>query len=296
MHAGIDILRREWDPLGARLGDLSSEDVIHHVYNLLGIVLRGGEPERVERQISARLASIEEEVFGLRPSPRAQRRYLARRFIQVVVDAPGSAHEVDPWEETMRAADASMAIARAEGRLRETRTGVTVCFGPRGDEPSKLDPTAACTECGAIGTVAVVGREVEPLYSRYCPTCWREVRDKYWDRVFSRRPKNPEEETTPEAMIAALERMSERMLFDARERVRMVGSAMWEDRAPYIERWLAPAEGESPADHEQRLRRLARDVVAEAGTMYGAMPPAIEAFVQRYASADQPPASPSDQH
>src|SRR5688572_2992262 len=50
MNAGIEILVREWDPLGARLGELSSEDVTHHAYNALGNVLRGGDPESIERQ------------------------------------------------------------------------------------------------------------------------------------------------------------------------------------------------------------------------------------------------------
>ena len=295
MHAAIDVLLREWDPLGARLGDLARGDVMHHAYAMLQRVLGDADPARLERSISAALASVEQEVFGVRPSPPAQRRYLARRLISVVVNDPGPAHEVDPHEEMHRAAAASMEIARAEGRLKESRNGVSVCFGPRGDEPAALDPQGSCTECGAIGTVAVVGREIEPLIWRFCPRCWADLRDRYADMLWPRRVER-EEPTTPEAMIAAIDRGADQMLFRARARVRYTASALWEDHLPYIEAALAPNERGSPGDSEPRLRQLARDLAARAPLMYGSMPPEVEAFVTRFAVRDPQPASPSDQH
>jgi len=289
MHAGIDILVREWDPLGARLGALSTDDVIHHVANGLRVALSGQNQDVIERRISSMLASVEQEVFGLLPSPREQRRYLARRLIQVVIDNPGPAHDEDPFEVFGRAAEASMAIARAEGRLKETRTkmgsSVTVCFGPRGDALEALDPHASCTECGIPGTVAVVQREVEPLVSRYCPSCWGRVRGKYME-AFWNRPGKPEEQTTPEAMIAAFDAIRDTMLFQARERVRYTASALWEDRLPFIEASLAPNERLSLEDRERHLQQMARGLAALAPKMYGAMPPKIAEFIQQYAPPD----------
>jgi len=294
LNAAIDVLRREWDPLGARLGDLSTEDVMHHAQNALGIVLRGGDPERIERQISADLCSLEQEVFAVRPSPRSQRRYLARRIIRVVVDDPGEAHDEDPWEEMQRSIAASMEIARAEGRVKESRNGVTACFGPQGGEPPALDPEASCTQCGTIGTAAVVGREVEPLVLRFCPTCWAGVRAQYWPPW--RTTHEQTEARTPEELIATHDRLAAEMLSAARARMRYAGSAMWEDHLPMFNASIAPKEGTSAAEHEIVLRRLAVDLVARAPRMYGPMPPEVEAFVRQFGAPGQPPASPSDQH
>ena len=296
MNLAIDVLSREWDPLAARLGDLTSETVMHHAHNALTRILHGGDADRLERSIASQLGTIEQEVFGVRPSPREQRRYLARRLIRVVVENPGSPHDEDPFEAMMRAADASMEIARSEGRLKETRTAtgssVKVCFGPHADDPPAYDPSATCSECGAVGTVAVVGRAIEPKYSRYCPECWRNLRGKYWAHRGGASLANwdAEDASSPEAVIAALDGMSEQVRFEARERVRMVGSAMWEDVGPMIESQLPPDRNESEADHARRLRRLAEDLGARRGSMYGDMPPAIERFIQEYQRRDEPSA------
>ena len=297
LRAAIDILRREWDPLGARLGDLATEDVMPIAATGLGYVFALEDPEQVERAVADKLAEAELEVFGVRASPSEQRRYLARRLIQVVVDDPGAGHEEDAWEEMHRATQASMEIARAEGRVKEWKTktgsGATVCFGPRGDELPALDANATCTECGTVGTVAVVGREVEPFVLRFCPACWAGVREQYMGRFWRRRPKH-EESTTPEELIARLEGQRDEMLFNARARTRYTTSAMWEDQLPLIQASLGPTEQETSADRERNLQRLADDVLARAPQMYGPMPPEIEAFVNRYGTA-APRSSPSDQ-
>jgi hypothetical protein len=297
LNGAIDVLVAEWDPLGARLGTLPREAVMHHAQNVLGAIMHGGEPDRIERRVSAQLASIENEVFGVRPSPREQRRYLARRLIQVVVDQPGPAHDENPWDELFRAAEASKEIARAEGRLRETGSSTTVCFGPRGDEPSALDATALCTECGAVGTVAFVGRENEPRYSRFCVACWSNVRDKFW--VFPKRHRlhvKPEDHSSPEELVAAFDQMAADIHFMATERVRAVGSAMWEDHAPLIDMALVRPDRKSDAEHARDLAQLAEQTLMRVPTMYGPMPPAIESFVRQYARPDTSPASASDKH
>jgi hypothetical protein len=290
MHAAIDVLVREWDPLSSRLGELTREDLAYHAYNALGAVLRGDDPERIERLVASKLAEVEREVFGVRPSPREQRRYLARRLIRVVVDHPGEEQDEDPREVFRRAVNASMEIARSEGRLQETRTatggGVTVCFGPHRDAPPSFDPVAACSECAAIGTVAVVGREIEPRYSRYCPSCWEKVRRRYWDRSPFAGYRTAESASTPEEIIGALDRAGDTLLFEARERIRLVGSSLWTDQAPLIEMQFAPNADEPALDREQRLKQLARGLVARTPTMFGPIPPTIEAFIREHTPAD----------
>jgi hypothetical protein len=230
MHAGIAILLEEWDPLGARLGELSRDDVTHHAYNAIGIVLGRTDPDHIERGISANLAGVEQEVFGVRPSPRYVRRYLARRFIRVVAENPGPAQEENAWVELARAARDSVEIARAAVL-------------------PALDAHAACTECGTIGTIAVVGREVEPFVLRFCPSCWLKAREQDLGGV-PRRFAPPEEETTPEGIVAAFDAMG----------------------------------AELPVERDRFLRQMAADLTAQASTMYGPMPPQIEAFVRRYAT------------
>ena len=244
------------------------------------------------------LASVEKEVFGLRPSPREQRRYLARRLIQIVVDDPGPPHEDNPWDDIgATAADPDERVAGRKDSLTRARAhGNTVHLGPRGDEPPALGPWTPCTECGVIGTVAVVMREVEPLVSRYCPACWSGVRDKYWGRTWRSFREPIPDRSTPEGMIAAFDRIRDEMMFAAQDPVRFVATSLWEDRLPFIQIALAANENESPDKRERRLRDLARDVMVQAHQMYGPMPAEIVAFTERYAPRDSPPASTSDQH
>lgn len=264
LDAGIDVLLREWDPLGARLGTLSREDVADVAYQALTGALGGGPPDGIESQIADMLRHAEEADFGVNPSPLEQRRYLARRLIQVVVDHPGPAHE-DLWEK-------------------RTGTSNVVMLGPRGDELPPLDPTAPCTECGAIGTVAVVMRDVEPLVSRYCPSCWSSARGRYLPD-FSH-PVKDADRSTREGMIAGLDRMYDAMEMHAREQPRYVASAMWDDTFPFLRASLGSGGFESPADREGYLRSLADEVVQLAPTMYGPMPPDIEAFVREHGASD----------
>ena len=83
-HAACDILTREWDPLGARLGELTRDDVAIPAYNAVTAILRGGPTRNVEARIAANLRGTEREVFGVRASPLIQTRYLARRIMLAV--------------------------------------------------------------------------------------------------------------------------------------------------------------------------------------------------------------------
>jgi hypothetical protein len=255
LSAGIDVLTEEWDPLGARLGELSREDVAQHAFDIMNDVLVFGGHDPQSR-VATLLGALEEREFGVRPSPMEQRRYLARRLMQVVVDHPAAPDEQDLWA--------------AAGREVE--------LGPRGDEPPALDAQAVCSECRATGTVAVVMREREPLMSRYCADCWRGARDKYWNR------KPPTEGTsTPQGMIAAFDFMRSMM----RERQRYAASALWEDQLETVRATLTIRDDcgdqESPDDREREVARLAHHLRDHAAEMVGPMPPEIADFMQQYA-------------
>ena len=299
LHAAADILAREWDPLGARLGDLSRDDVTEHVSTALQIALGGQSRELIERQISRYLASVEQDAFGLRPSPAEQRRYLARRLMKVIVDMPGPAHEGSVFDDVESEAT-PVARSGADGqrsgsyaRARPRRQ--VVALGPRATDPAPLDPAASCSECSAVGTVGVVVREVEPRVSRFCPSCWARARETYWI-PFWNRSEPPQNRDTPEGHLAALEWIHARMTEASRHDARYVASAMWEDRLPFLEAALARTDWESPTEKDRHLRKLAHDLVSQAPHMYGAMPPVIEAFVRQYTRAESHPTSASDKH
>lgn len=76
VHAACDILMLEWDPLGARLGDLTRDDVAMPAYNAVNAILRAGPTRNVEATIAANLRGTEREVLGVRASPLMQTRYL----------------------------------------------------------------------------------------------------------------------------------------------------------------------------------------------------------------------------
>ena len=279
VHAAVNILIREWDPLGARLGELTRDDVAIPAYNAVFAIIHGGPTRDVEAQVAAKLRGTEREVYGVRAAPLIQTRYLVRRIMQAVAELPGPAHEFDPFERLHQNATESEA-ANGTGSAGHSRvsSGRTVRLGPRGDEPkTALDPNALCDECGATGTVAWVMREIEPLLSRYCLSCWRQVRHRYYGL-----PKIPHDRDSPEAKIALFDYIYEH----ARERPRSSDSALWEDKAPFVRMGFAPQRNEAPSDHERRLRQFANELASLARRMYDPVPPDIEAFVQRYTAPD----------
>jgi hypothetical protein len=252
LEAAIDVLVDEWDPLGARLGDLSRADVAQTAFDIVNAILADSDAG-VERRIASAIGHVEEQEFGVRPSPAEQRRYLARRLIGVVIDHPA------PNEHHVRAMPGG--------------SSNSVELGPRGDELPALDAEASCSQCGTVGTVAVVMRDTEPLVSRYCVDCWHSVRDRYWVRT------SPTVDTsTPEGTIAAFDRTRSMAL----DQARYAASALWEDTLDFVRASLAPSDRDTVSDHERQLGHLADELLKQAPKMYGPMPPAIEAFVQQY--------------
>ena len=284
LHAAADVLAREWDPLGARLGDLTREDVLDFAYQALQGAFFEGWSETLEQQIARFLRQIEQTEFGLKPSPIEQRRYLARRIRQVIIDHPGETHEKNLFDDVVPKAthrtrpSGERTVSRATGKPRSQVVGL----GPRADDPAPLDANAACSECGSIGTLAVVARDSEPQITRYCAACWPKVRPKYW-HDWSNRPAPPADQHTPDGQIAAFEWMQKFMREPPAHDARYVASASWDDRSPFIEAALKSNERESPADKERHLRMLAADLVKQAPNMYGPMPPAVASFVAQYA-------------
>lgn len=252
LEAAIDVLVDEWDPLGARLGDLSRADAAQTAFDIVNAILADGDAG-IEGRIASAIGQVEEQEFGIRPSPAEQRRYLARRLIGVVIDHPA------PNEQQ---------VCTMPGGLSNS-----VELGPRGDEPPALDAEASCSQCGTTGTVAVVMRDIEPLVSRYCVDCWHSVRDKYWMRT------PPTVDTSaPEGTIAAFDYMRSMAL----DQARYAASALWEDTLDIVRASLTPNDRDTVSDHERQLGHLADELLEQASKMYGPMPPAIEAFVQQY--------------
>jgi len=285
LELGVNVLINEWDPLGARLGTLTPEDVDHYALDVVGgIVMMDGDPRR-ELMAAAKLREIEEREFSVRASPIEQRRYLARRLCTVVDEHPAPPAAVSRAVEAARTEQVgNMSIATVKGRRVERhglvpsarRSSTRVELGPTGFEPpSPLDPAATCAECGKTGTVAFVTRDIERL-SQYCRDCWPRMRHWAWEIPrFDR--------DTAAGMIE---------LFDyvqrvQQEQMRSAGSALWEDRFILIEQVLAALpDDRSVEDRDAWLRECARGLVDHAGEMDGPMPPKVEAFVREYGALD----------
>ncbi len=136
LEAATDGLAQEWDPLGARLGELPRDVVADAAFKALSSIIANRGRPNLQKQLAKLLAAVEEREFGVRPSPVEQRRYLARRLIQVADAYPATVRRIDVAE------------------MASTGTAVrqVVHLGPRGDEPPALDPV------GAVGGPARVPR------------------------------------------------------------------------------------------------------------------------------------------
>ena len=282
LHAASDVLTREWDPLGARLGELARDDVAEPALALLQMVLVGSPLDGIERRVAAALAVVEQQKFGVRPSPFEQRRYLARRLMRVVTELPGPAQDNNPWravapqrnESAFRSGDTSRSAGRVMAKARRQVVGL----GPRPDDPPAYDAAGVCSDCGVVGTVAVAVRDVEPLVSRFCADCWRRVRGTYLMPV-GERFEMPEDRDSPEAQIAALEWIRARM--DAAQHdARYVASALWEDMVPYAEAAMRDAARMDPATRAESLHQYAAMLARQSPSMVGPMPPFIETLLR----------------
>ena len=281
------ILANEWDPLGARLGTLTPEDVDSTAFEIVGGILTLGDDPRRESIIAEELGHREEGTFNVRRSPIEQRRYLARRLCAVVDAHPAPPLGLSRAADAARAARLSNNTARAtaNGRSVErhglvpsaTKSSRQVELGPTGFEPpAPLDPTAACAECGKTGTVAFITRDTEPRLSQYCRDCWPEIRSWAWEI--------PQFDRETAAGMIGIFNYVERM---HQEQLRSAGSAVWEDRFVLIEQLLALSPSDTVVeDRDATLRLWARGLVDHAGEMDGPMPPRIEAFVREYGALD----------
>ena len=197
-------------------------------------------------------------------------------MIETIIEHPGEPHDERAFAPKFESA---LAKHRHSVRVPGRRPRHVVPIGPRGDELPPLDQNASCTECGAIGTVAVVQRDAEPLTSRYCVTCWQRVRERYW---FSLAEFNADVER-PETVIT---------LFDSadrsrREQVRYAASAVWDDRLILFRQMISSSnDEESPEVRDRNLRWMADTFVGMESTMFGPMPADIREFVERHATPD----------
>ena len=288
LEAAIDILVREWDPLGARLGELTREVVEQHAFDVLGGLVRLPPAWHHETLVAVQLGQIEEDAFLVRKSPIEQRLYLARRLCAVVDSMPAPPllpSRAQSTRSTRRDGRSTISVGP-----RRVRRGVgvnasslslssCVSIGPTGHEPPALDPKATCEVCGKTGTVAFVTREIEPLVSQFCRECWGTVR---WWAWFSLRSSKPE---APADMIALFDLMNRL----EHEQIRSAGSAVWEDHFELVTRSLTPPHDESEDDAVKRtegLRRFAKSLASRATEMDGPMPPKVEAFVRDYGGFD----------
>lgn len=284
LELGIDILVHEWDPLGARLGALTREDLDQHAFNLLGSLVWMGNASERENMAAEQIGELEEKEFLVRRSPVEQRRYLARRLCAVVDEHPAPplplSRAPDP-PAVKRVGNTQVATARAQrlewrGMGPRTHASSHAELGPTGHEPPALDPSATCAECGVTGTVAFVTRAVEPRVTQYCRECWTHVRSWAW------KPPRRSGDTAA-GMIDMFDRVHRR----AHEQIRSAGSALWEDRFMFAEEALAaPAGGpDAMANRETALRWWARGLIDHAGEMDGPMPENVAAFVREYGTS-----------
>ena len=287
LEAGIDILVQEWDPLGARLGELTREAVEQHAFDILGGLVRQPPAWHHETLVAVQLGQIEEDAFLVRKSPIEQRLYLARRLCAVVDSMPAPPLLPSRAPVTRPRGDGRSTVSAGPRRMRGVgavngsshSSSSCVSLGPTGHEPPALDPNANCALCGKTGTVAFVTREIEPLVSQYCRECWGTVRWWAWFPLGSSKPE------TPAGIIALFDRMNRL----EHEQIRSAGSAVWEDHFELVKRSLTAPPEESAEDAAKRttgLRWYARSFAGRAGEMDGPMPPEVKAFVRDYGGFD----------
>ena len=249
LDAGADLLFEEWDPFGVRLAGTDREAIANFAFHFFGPFLSPNANMDPVTHVTEMLASAERDHLALNPSPEPHRRYLARRFQELVERNP-----VPP-----RPAGAS------------DRAAVVVIGGASGARPAALDPEGVCVRCYAFRTVACVTVSYEkPVAARYCASCWPEVRHEFTVR-------HPRRGETPTA--------SEQIRFlDGMDRPPLtIDSRAWIDRIEQIEEIVAHVNDTGPTDDAlAALAGFADGLAAMQDGMDGPMPPEVEAFVRQY--------------
>ena len=139
------------------------------------------------------------------------------------------------------------------------------------DGPSPRDPQATCDRCGRHGTAVRVTRHVAPpVITRFCSSCWREVRDDISPPVPLARPSAAE-------ALAFLTRTQGPPM--------SIVSRSWDDTLTFIGLLTdAPRDAASQPRRELDTYRaeMAAEIIAGASDMDGPMPPEVHAFVDKH--------------
>jgi hypothetical protein len=246
LDAGIEVFMAEWRPIGVEPGDIPREPLEEFVFHFFGPLLapRGGVDPLTHT--SGMIASAERDRLGLRPSPDAHRRHLAERLNDIVHRLPVP----NPIVPHARAV---------------VVTSTTEFAGP-----PALDPEGVCARCRAFGTVARVTMGYPPRSTRFCASCWREVRSSYMS------PAAPEPPRTAREQIAFMDRLQ--------EPPQSVKSRSWDDAIDFVN--LIMTARDDPKERGKitsaMLAELAAEISTEAEKMNGPMPPEIETFIREF--------------
>ena len=249
LDAGVDLLIEEWDPFGVRLAGTDREAIAHFAFHFFGPLLSPNANVDPITHLTEMIASAERDHLALNPSPEPHRRYLARRFQELVERNP-----VPP-----RPAGAS------------DRKAIAVVRGSAGPAPAPLDPEGVCVRCHAFRTVACVMVSYEkPVSVRYCASCWPEVRHEF--TLTRRRRTIP---PSASEQIQQLDRMDRPPT--------SVDSRAWIDRVEQVEDMVARMNESGLTDEAvATLVMFADGLVAMEDGMDGPMPEDVQAFVRQY--------------
>jgi hypothetical protein len=252
LEAGIDVLTEEWDVAAIRDGVVSRAEIAEPAFYLFGPFLDPNPRIEPFRHVVEMLADAEKKLFAADPSPEHHRQYLATRLREIVDRLPLP----EPWYE---APPSAMVVLGAPN--------------PNGTPPA-LDPEGVCGRCHAFGTVARVtkGRRGRRT-TRYCASCWREIRVTFATPFARRKPGTT---LTAYEHIAFMDRIA--------EGPSETDSRSWDDILDLVRLFLAARDdAKLGSSSDDQYSEFATQIAARADGMDGPMPAEIEAFVQQYA-------------
>jgi hypothetical protein len=252
LDAGVDLLMEEWDPFGVRLAGTDREAIANFAFHFFGPLLSPNANLDPITHLTEMIASAERDHLALNPSPEPHRRYLARRFQELVERNP---------------------VPRRPAAASDRKAQVVIRSGTS-MAPAALDPEGVCVRCHGFRTVACVTVSYEKAVSvRYCASCWVDVRHEF--TVRHRPLANP---PSASEQIQRLDRMDRPPT--------SVDSRAWIDKVEQIEDMLDHLKQSEPNDEATKMLAMyAEHLVASQDSMDGPMPSEIEAFVRQYASA-----------
>ena len=252
LEAGIDLLTEEWEVPAIRAGLVSRAEIAEPTFHFFGPFLDPNPRIEPFRHVVEMIADAEKKLFAADPSPEHHRRHLATQLGEIVRRLPLS----EPWYEV-------------------PPQGVVVLgsSNPNGAPPA-LDPEGVCGRCHAFGTVARVtkGRTVHRI-TRYCASCWREIRLAVAMPYARRKRGTP---LTAYEHIAFMDRFA--------EGPSETESRSWDDILDLVQSFTAARDTATPERPPgNQYSEFAAQIAARADGMDGPMPAEIESFVQQYA-------------